>query len=44
MRDQVGRKPVPYLLGAHALSGCDTTGKYSGIGKLTVLKKLKTGF
>ena len=34
---------VPDLLAAHALSGCHTVPTYSGIGKGTVLKVLKTG-
>ena len=34
---------VPSLLAAHALSGCDTTGHFQGIGKGTVSKKLKEG-
>ena len=29
------------LLAAHALSGCDTTGRYYGIAKGTVVKQLK---
>ena len=34
---------VPYLVAAHALSGCDTAAPYHGIGKLTVVKKLREG-
>ena len=30
----------PNLLGAHALSGCDSVSSFVGIGKVTVLKKL----
>ena len=33
---------IPDLLTAHALSGCDTTACYFGIGKGTVVKTLKT--
>ena len=29
---------VPYLICAHALSGCDTVGCYNGIGKGKVVK------
>ena len=32
---------VPNLVAAHALSGCDTAAPYVGIGKLTVVKKLR---
>jgi len=31
---------IPNLLGAHALSGCDTISSLAGIGKATVFKKL----
>lgn len=34
---------VPQLLSAHALSGCDTVAKLSGIGKATVVKQLQKG-
>ena len=34
---------VPSLVAAHALSGCDTVAPYCGIGKLTVVKKLRDG-
>ena len=33
---------IPILLGAHALSGCDTVSSLAGIGKATVFKKLTT--
>ena len=33
---------IPNILGAHALSGCDTVSSFVGIGKATVLKKLMT--
>ena len=33
---------IPNLLGAHALSGCDTVSSFAGIGKATVLKRLMT--
>ena len=33
---------IPDLLAAHAISGCDTTASYFGIGKGTVVKTLKT--
>ena len=32
---------VPHLLAAHGLTGCDTVAKLHGIGKGTVIKKLK---
>ena len=32
---------IPDLLAAHAISGCDTTASYFGIGKGTVVKTLK---
>ena len=38
------RDIVPNLLAAHALSGCDTVAQFHGIGKATILKKLKAGF
>ena len=34
---------VPYLLAAHGLTGCDTVAKLHGIGKGTVINKLKQG-
>ena len=34
---------VPHLLAAHGLTGCDTVAKLHGIGKGTVIKKLKEG-
>ena len=34
-------KTVPSLIGAHALSGCDSVPKLCGIGKKTVIKHLK---
>ena len=30
------------ILAAHALTGCDTVSSFAGVGKTTVLKKLKT--
>lgn len=38
------RDIVKNLLPAHALSGCDTTACYFGIGKSTVIKILKDGY
>lgn len=38
-----GRDIVPYVLVAHGLTGCDTVAKLQGIGKSTVIKKLKEG-
>ena len=32
---------MPNLLSAHALTGCDTTFSFAGIGKVTVLKKME---
>lgn len=34
---------VPHLLAAHGLTGCDTVAKLHGIGKGTVINKLKLG-
>ena len=34
---------IPCLLSAHALSGCDTTARYYGIAKGTVVKQFKKG-
>ena len=34
---------IPSLLAAHALSGCNTTARYCGIVKETVVKQLKKG-
>ena len=34
---------VPHLLAAHGLTGCDTVAKLHGIGKGTVINKLKEG-
>ena len=31
---------IPNILGAHALTGCDTVSSFSGIGKVTVFKKI----
>ena len=36
------RTIIPDLLAAHALSGCDTTACYFGIGKGSIVKTLKT--
>ena len=33
----------PHVLVAHGLTGCDTVAKLNGIGKSTVIKKLKEG-
>ena len=38
------RDIVKNLLPAHAISGCDTTACYFGIGKCTVIKVLKDGY
>ena len=35
---------APYLLAAHALSGCDTVAKPYGIGKKTAIKVLQKGY
>ena len=35
---------IPYLIGAHALPGCDTVGCYYGIGKGKVIKVLRDGY
>ncbi|CAH3121622.1 unnamed protein product [Porites lobata] len=37
---QAHQKIIPSLLGAHALSGCDTVPTYYGIGKGTVIRTL----
>ena len=34
---------IPQLLAAHALSGCDTVARLSGLGKATVIKHLQKG-
>ena len=34
---------IPYLLAAHALTGCDTVATLNGIGKVTMLKMLQKG-
>ena len=34
---------IPFIVSAHALSGCDTVAPYHGVGKMTVVKKLKEG-
>jgi len=39
----VHHKIIPELLAAHALSGCETVASCFGIGKGTVLKKLRSG-
>ena len=43
IRETIQRKNAldPYLIGAHALSGCDTVGCYFGIGKGKVVKALR---
>ena len=35
---------IPYILAAHAASGCDTVAPHHGIGKRTIIKKLREGF
>lgn len=35
---------IPDVLAAHAISGCDTTAMYYGIGKTKVIKTLKRGY
>lgn len=37
---RIHKNIMPNLLCAHAFTGCDTVSSFSGIGKLTVLKKL----
>ena len=34
---------VPSIIVAHALLGCDTVAPYHGIGKLTIVKRLRDG-
>ena len=41
---QRNRAIVSYLVGAHALSGCDTVGCYYGIGKGKAVKALWSGY
>ena len=33
---------APYIIGLHAFSGCDTVSSFSGKGKATVIKKLRS--
>jgi hypothetical protein len=42
IRDKLGDEYARFLPVLHAISGCDTTSKLYGIGKVTVLKKYKT--
>ena len=39
IRNNLGDECAPYLPVIHAMSGCDTTSKPFGIGKLTIMKK-----
>lgn len=40
---KVNESIMSSILSAHALSGCDTVAPYHGVGKRTVVKKLKDG-
>ena len=42
MRVQQHSTVIPYVLGAHGFSGCDTVSSLAIIGKATVFKKLAT--
>ena len=38
------RAVIPHMLAAHALTGCDTTAQYWGIGKAKIVKLLESGY
>ena len=40
---QKNKAIIPSLLAAHALSGCDTVARLTGIGKIKVIKQLEKG-
>ena len=42
LRDKIGREVSDRLLFAHAFSGCDTTSRIFGIGKLKIMKLLES--
>ena len=44
IRDLEIENIIPYILAAHAASGCDTVAPHHGIGKLTIITKLREGF
>ena len=41
MKSDLGSFLCQYILFAHAISGSDTTSRLFGLGKVTILKKLK---
>ena len=42
LRDKIGHEICDGLLFAHAFSGCDTTSRIFGIGKLKIMKLLES--
>ena len=44
LRDKIGRDVSDRLLFAHGFSGCDTTSRIFGIGKLKIMKLLESSF
>ena len=40
---KANKEIIPSILAAHAASGCDTVPPYHGVGKASIVKKLRTG-
>ena len=40
---KASKEIIPSILAAHAASGCDTVAPYNGVGKASIVKKLRMG-
>ena len=40
---EANKEIMPSIVAAHALSGCDSVAPYHGVGKLSIIKRLKEG-
>ena len=40
---EANKEIMPSIVSAHALSGCDSVAPYHGVGKLSIIKRLKEG-
>ena len=40
---EANKEIMPSIVAAHALSGCDSVAPYHGVGKLSIIKRLKDG-
>ena len=40
---KVSKEIIPSTLAAHAASGCDSVAPYHGVGKASIVKKLRLG-